>query len=37
MFRRARSAITGRFVTLAYAAKHAATTVIETVRRKEHS
>lgn len=32
MSRRARSSITGRFVSLAYAARHAATTVIETVR-----
>ena len=33
-FRRARSAITGRFVTLAYALAHKAITVLETVRRK---
>lgn len=32
--RRARSAITGRFVTLLFALKHKATTVIETVRGK---
>jgi hypothetical protein len=30
--RRARDAITGRFVTIAYALKHKATTVIEKVR-----
>lgn len=31
--KRARSAITGKFVSLAYALKHRASTVIETIRR----
>ena len=33
ILRRARSAITGKFVTLAYALRHPLTTVIERVRR----
>ena len=33
MFKRARSAVTGKFVTLAYALAHPFTTVIEKVRR----
>ena len=33
--KRARSAITGRFVTLAFALLHKAVTVVETVRRKK--
>lgn len=32
---RARSSITGRFVSLAYALAHKTTTVIERLRRKE--
>lgn len=31
ILRRARSAVTGRFVSLLYAAKHKATTIVETV------
>lgn len=34
VLKRARDSITGRFVSLAYAAAHAATTVVETVKRK---
>lgn len=33
-FRRARSAITGKFVSIAFALAHKAITVLETVRRK---
>lgn len=33
--RRARSSITGKFVSLVYALAHKATTIIETVRRKK--
>lgn len=33
--KRARSSITGRFVSLAYALAHKASTIIETVRRKK--
>lgn len=33
MLRRARSAVTGRFVSVAYALKHKATTIIETIKR----
>lgn len=34
LYKRARSAITGRFVSLMWAARHAATTIVEMVRRK---
>jgi hypothetical protein len=37
MFKRARSSITGRFVTLWYALRHKKTTTIETVNKKEGS
>jgi len=33
--KRARSAVTGRFVTKAYANKHRRTTVLETVKRRK--